>query len=136
MSDVIVSVKPQFVELIRNGKKTHEFRKYIPKLGVSNLWIYATMPTGKMQYLASVDSVTEYPNQIPENGFGNSDFNAGLKKSNYAYHILHLFELTKPITLAELKANFGFFPPQSYSYLQSNKMLMEYLKTAKLQQLF
>ena len=136
MSNVIVSIKPNFVELIRNGKKTHEFRKYVPNLGVTHLWIYATMPVGKLQYLAIVDSITEYPNQIAEVGFGNDDFNAGLKKSKYAYHISHLFKLEKALTLEELKANFGFTPPQSYLYLQSNVKLEGYLTKATLQQIF
>ena len=101
MSNVVVSIKPNFVGLIQKGEKNHEFRKYLPKLGVSNLWIYTTMPVGKLQYLAIVDSVKEFPNQIPEVGYGNADFNAGLKKSKYAYHISHLFELEKALNLEE-----------------------------------
>ena len=30
MIDVVISIKPKFVDLIKDGHKNYEFRKYIP----------------------------------------------------------------------------------------------------------
>jgi hypothetical protein len=40
-------------------------------------------------------------------GIGNDDFNAGLKQSKYGYPILELYELVKPVALAEMKGSWG-----------------------------
>ena len=59
--------------------------------------------------------------------YGNSDFNNGLKKSIYAYHIYKIYMLEKPIDLITLKKDYDFFPPQKYIYLKNNIKLKEYL---------
>ena len=59
--------------------------------------------------------------------YGNSDFNNGLKKSIYAYHIYKIYMLEKPIDLITLKKDYNFFPPQKYIYLKNNVKLKEYL---------
>ena len=59
--------------------------------------------------------------------YGNSDFNNGLKKSIYAYHIYKVYMLEKPIDLITLKKDYNFFPPQKYIYLKNNIKLKEYL---------
>jgi len=40
-------------------------------------------------------------------GIGNDDFNAGLKESRYGYLVLGLYELSKPVALAEMKSRWG-----------------------------
>lgn len=46
-SDAIISIRPEFAELILEGKKTVELRRRIPSLAVgTRLWIYATLPVG------------------------------------------------------------------------------------------
>ena len=52
-----------------------------------------------------------------EGGFGNSDFNQGLKEAKFAFEILHLYKIRTPLPAPELKEKYNLFPPQRYSYL-------------------
>jgi hypothetical protein len=47
-TDVLLCIRPEFVELIVQKKKNHEYRKY--KLGkhVKRLWIYETKPVSSV----------------------------------------------------------------------------------------
>jgi hypothetical protein len=48
--DVILSIKPEFAELIAQRAKNYEYRKY--KLaGVERIWLYETAPTSKLTYI-------------------------------------------------------------------------------------
>ena len=60
--------------------------------------------------------------------FGNIEFNNGLKKSIYAYHIKEIHILSIPLYFKELKENYNFYPPQKYIYLKKNKKLLDRLK--------
>jgi hypothetical protein len=40
-------------------------------------------------------------------GIGNEEFNAGLKQSKYGYPVLELFQLLRPVTLSEMKSQWG-----------------------------
>lgn len=40
-------------------------------------------------------------------GIGNAEFNAGLKDSKYGYPILQLYEFIQPVTLVEMKNQWG-----------------------------
>lgn len=66
--------------------------------------------------------------------YGNSDFNNGLKKSIYAYHIYKVYMLEKSLDLITLKKDYNFFPPQKYIYLKNNVKLKEYLLNMKLRE--
>ena len=113
---IFISIKPEFTKRIEIGEKNYEFRKYIPKEDFDKLYVYETVPTCSLKYVLTIDKIIEYPNKIPEKGYGNTDFNAGLKKSKFAYHILKVEKLDNPISLKELKSKFGFTAPQSYAY--------------------
>lgn len=111
-----ISIKPQFTKLIETGEKNYEFRKYIPKKEFDTLFVYETVPTCALKYIIDIDEIVEYPNKIDEKGYGNLDFNNGLKKSKYAYHIKGVKKLVKPIPLKLLKEEYEFAAPQSYAY--------------------
>ncbi len=136
MSDIVISIKPKFVNLIKAGQKNYEFRKYIPKKGVNKLWIYTSSPICSIEYVADIDSIITYPEHILEKGVGNDDFNRGLKQSKHAYHIQHLYRLKNPLMLERLKAEFGFTAPQSYFYLENNQKLSKFFLTQKLERIF
>jgi len=116
-NEVIFSLKPQFAELIEKKQKTHEFRKYTPKTLPSKLWFYVTFPISILMYIADVAPVVEFPNKIPSDGYGNEDFNNGLKKSKYAFPIRHLYRIRKPITLKQLRDYYNFTAPQGFAYM-------------------
>lgn len=69
------------------------------------------------------DSVRHTPGTVPEEpfGIGNEDFNAGRKESKYGYPVLELYELVKPVTLAEMKAKWAFnSAPMGWRYVASD----------------
>lgn len=136
MIDVVMSIKPQYVNHIKDKKKSYEFRNYIPKLGIDRLWVYTTSPVGMLEYVIDIDNIVKYPECIIGKGVGNDDFNNGLKKSKYAYHINHLYRLKRPIALKQLRDKYNFTAPQSYFYLENNKILSELLKNEELEKIY
>ena len=136
MIDVVISIKPKFVDLIKEGLKNYEFRKYIPKKGINRLWIYTTSPTCVLEYVADIDNIVAYPEHVIGEGFGNEDFNNGLKLSKYAYHIKHLYRLKEPLKLESLREAYNFTAPQSYFYLENNEKLAEVILNQDLEKIF
>ena len=132
---IYISIKPKFTKKIETGEKDHEFRKYIPKEAIDTLFVYETVPTRQIKYIIEVEKIVEYPNKINELGYGNADFNAGLKQSKYAYEIKHVDLLENPIGLKELKDVYGFAPPQSYAYDDRYVELTNDIKLAKVKRL-
>lgn len=124
---IFISIKPEFTKRIEIGDKNYEFRKYIPKEKIDKLYVYETAPTCNLKYILTIDKIVEYPNKIIEKGYGNNDFNNGLKKSKFAYHILKVEKLDNPISLKELKMKFGFTAPQSYAYDTRYPELVNYI---------
>lgn len=126
---IFISIKPEFTKRIEIGEKNYEFRNYIPKKGFDRLYVYETVPTCSLKYILTIDKIIEYPNTIKEDGFGNDDFNNGLKKSKFAYHILKVEKLNHPISLRELKTRFGFVAPQRYAYDTRYPELVNYINS-------
>ena len=115
---IYISIRPEHTNRIENLIKNYEFRNYIPRKKIDYLIVYETFPTCKIKDIIEIDDIVEYPNKIDENGYGNKDFNEGLKKVKYAYHIKHLKKLSKPILLKKLREKYNFTPPQSYAYFE------------------
>ena len=99
---IYLSIKPKFTKKIETGEKDHEFRKYIPKEEIDTLFVYETVPTCQLKYIIELGKIVEYPDKINELGYGNADFNAGLKQSKYAYDDRYE-KLTNDIKLAKVK---------------------------------
>lgn len=136
MSEIVISIKPKYVNLIVNKIKNYEFRGYIPNKGVSRLWVYSTYPEKKIQYVIDVDYIISYPDTIDKNGIGNTDFNNGKKDNAHAYHIKHLYELSSPLNLDVLRKTFNFTAPQRFFYLDNNITLSRYLNNITLNKIF
>lgn len=132
---IYLSIKPKFTKKIETGEKDYEFRKYIPKEEIDTLFVYETVPTCQLKYIIELGNIVEYPNKINELGYGNADFNAGLKQSKYAYEIKHVDLLENPICLKDLKDIYGFAPPQSYAYDDRYEKLTNTIKSAKVKRL-
>lgn len=75
--------------------------------------------TRRRRHIAVIpESVRRTPGQVPTEPFGiGNDFNKGLKVSKYGYPILELYELVKPVTLAEMKESWGMGAPMGWRYL-------------------
>ena len=132
---IYLSIKPKFTKKIETGEKNYEFRKYIPKLDIDTLFVYETFPSCQLKYIIELGQIIEYPNKINECGYGNEEFNNGLKKSKYAYEIKHVDLLQNPINLKELKEIYNFVPPQSYAYDSRYEKLTNAIKNAKIRRI-
>lgn len=132
---IYLSIKPKFTKKIETGEKDYEFRKYVPKEEIDTLFVYETVPTCQLKYIIELGKIVEYPDKINELGYGNADFNAGLKQSKYAYEIKHVDLLENPICLKELKDVYGFAPPQSYAYDDRYEKLTNDIKLAEVKRL-
>ncbi|KAI1108982.1 hypothetical protein F5Y14DRAFT_434116 [Nemania sp. NC0429] len=125
-SDVLLAIKPEHLANIASRKKNHEYRKYRLRDGVERLWFYETADGGgaaSITHIAVIpDSVRHVPGEVPTepSGIGNEDFNAGLKQSKYGYPILELYELVRPVTLAEMKSKWAMGAPMGWRYLGSD----------------
>lgn len=124
---IYISIKPEHTNRIEKLIKNYEFRKYIPKNKIDYLIVYETVPTCAIKYIIELGKIVEYPDKIDEEGYGNKDFNEGLKKSKYAYQIKHLEKLKNPISLVYLKQKYNFTPPQSYAYFEKYPELTEFI---------
>jgi predicted transcriptional regulator len=124
---IILSLKPEFAELIEKKEKTFEFRKYKPQKPVNKLYIYVTSPVCELKYVIDTENPIEYPNKVTEKGIGNADFNNGLKVSKFAYPIKHLYKIDKPISLNDLREKFDLQPPQGYVYAATYNKLFDFI---------
>lgn len=128
---IYISVKPKFTKLIESGEKNYEFRKYMPKEEVKTLFIYESLPLSRLTYIIELGDIIHYPNKIDINGYGNIEFNEGLKVSKYAYFLKKVYKLEEPILLKDLK-KYGFNAPQAYSYDYRYPELTEYIKSQQI----
>ena len=123
--NVILSIKPKYVEKIINGSKKYEFRKQIFKnRKVRQVYIYASYPVRK---IVGVFTVGEIIYDTPENlweklkeeaGMSEREFFEYFKNTEIGFAIeikdLRIFE--PPIDPTEAIPNFT--PPQSFCYVK------------------
>ena len=107
---------------IVSGIKNHEFRNYIPKKEFEYIFVYVTVPVKELKYIIKVGDIVEKNSKIKYEGDGNTEFNKGLM-TKFAYEILEVYELEKPIPLKELKEKYNFNPPQAFAYGDKYKEL-------------
>lgn len=120
--NVLISIKPEFVEKIISHEKRYEFRRRIFKKEVKNVIIYSTAPSKKIVGYFELEGIIK---DSPKNLWNFcSDF-AGINEKDF----FNYFEgLSKGFALKighlELFENFvdvdsleGFSAPQSFKYL-------------------
>jgi predicted transcriptional regulator len=121
---VLLSIKPEFVEEIFNGTKKFEYRKAIFKnKEVKTIVIYATMPIGKIVGEFEIDDIIEkHPHDIWEetkqySGVSKEFYYQYFKgrDKGYAIGIKRLKKYKKP--RCPYKLYDKFTAPQSFKYL-------------------
>ena len=133
---VLLSIKPKYVDKIRNGTKLYEFRKQIFKQDAEEIWVYESAPVKKIVGKIVISNVIE---DSPKNLWSNTKEFAGINKKDFfkyfgskdkgfAIGIKEFYELKNPINPYEIKKR--FVPPQSFAYIESIKELKEQLEFA------
>ena len=139
MSQVILSLKPQYAELILSGEKTVELRNRIVRMEPGTvIWIYATMPVGGIVALAELDSVVhDTPAEIwfryeKEMCIDRAHFDSYIdnREDVSALILSSVRELGQSVTLDWIRRSIGSFqPPQFYSRLSLDDRLSSTLNS-------
>ena len=138
-SDALISIRPRFVEQIMAGDKTVEIRRR----GVSlrpgtRLWIYSTIPVGKVTVLAKIRCVEEgLPDMVwskwgPSTCLESEEYWRYLRgaKRVTAIMIEVLTVLDPGPGLSCLRAELGsFHPPQFFMKVQQGSDLLKALRS-------
>lgn len=136
----LISIRPQYVDMILNGSKTIELRrKPLNIKSGTRIWIYSTLPDGNIRATASVKNVYEdskariwelFRDRV---GITKQRFYEYFHGNEFAYamELEKPCSLEDPIHLDELRFEVSnFHPPQSYMWLSDCHPLSVKLKSA------
>lgn len=129
---LLISIKPEFVDLIFNGQKTVELRKALPKNLPLNteIVIYASSPTKSIVGRAYVKKIeTSEPNALwqklgHKTGVSVDYFNSYFtgKTKGYGIVLEKVERFAEPLSLYFLRNKINFYPPQSFMYAREELM--------------
>ena len=122
--NVLLSVKPKYVEEIISGRKKYEFRKSIFKReDIKKLYIYSSSPVKKIIAIVDIDGIiSDSPQELWEHchedaGISEREFFNYFKNSDIGYAIKISNVQEFPIPIDPYHHNEDFRPPQSFYYL-------------------
>lgn len=122
MSQMLLSIKPQYVKEILSGNKKYEFRKFRCRDEIDTIIIYATSPikevVGEVSLIQIIEGDVEHVwNQTsPYGGVLKEDYQEYYRERNVAiaYQLGEVTRYDKPKKLLD----FGLtYAPQSYAYI-------------------
>ena len=121
---VLMSIKPQYAQSIKSGKKTVELRRVAPKVTAGDIIIiYESMPVQQITAFCEVESLLSMkPSDLWEAVYlkaciTKEEFNQYFQGKQYAngIELKSVFLLDAPKTMREL--SWDLHPPQSYCYI-------------------
>lgn len=128
MRDILISIKPEFVEKILKGDKQYEYRKaHFRQTDIHHMFIYATKPVGKVVAVCEVGTVLSLsPDKLwlqtqRHSGITQQFFDAYFK----GHTVAQALQITKVTALTPPKdlSYFGLKrAPQSFVYLQHSEL--------------
>lgn len=127
MCQMLLSINPEYVASILQGKKTYEYRKFRCRDDVDKIIIYATAPQKQIVGEAEIadivedDILTVWHQTKEYSGITYKFFRQYYKgkKRAVAYHLKNLIIYDEPLTLKDIGVSSA---PQSYRYV-SEKIL-------------
>ena len=125
MSQVIISLKPEYGNLVLSGSKTVELRNRIVRIEPgTKIWIYITRPIGEIVAMADLNSVIHdspvsiwrrYGRQMCIDWVGFEDY-VGDRRQVSALLLGGVTALDEPIPIGGIRRVVrSFHPPQFYS---------------------
>ena len=130
-SGVLMSIRSRHVRSIVAGTKTYELRRKIPRVLVGmSIFIYSSGEDRAVTACAEVAGVDSGP---PETIWSKYEKVLGVTREEFDDYfegadLAHALQLDKvqanksPITLEELRSDFGIEPPQSWRYLSHESL--------------
>jgi predicted transcriptional regulator len=127
---MLLSFKPEWYNLIKDGSKIYEYRRTFPDEEIL-AYMYVSSPmkmiVGKI-HLGKKINLNIWKEQYKEDVSVCERIDDFLTRHTYVMPILS-FQMTKEITLTELrKFNPDFTCPQMYYYLENYPDLFEYIR--------
>jgi predicted transcriptional regulator len=128
--NVLLSIKPKFVERIFEGEKKYEYRKIMFANGnVKNIFVYASTPVKKIVGRIEIDEVLcEAPSMLwnltaDHAGISRAFFFEYFSDRNTAFAIKIKSAERYHEPLDPYNMIVGFRAPQSFMYLENGKLL-------------
>lgn len=132
---ILISIKPEFVDLIFNGKKTVELRRVVPKdvSTETEIIIYASSPTQCIVGKATIKKIEAHPVELLWSKIGHKtgitfdhfiEYFTG-KEMGYGLVLGDVEQFSSPYPLDSLREKLDFYPPQSYMYISPE--LLEFI---------
>lgn len=124
MCQMLLSINPEFVTSILQGKKLYEYRKFRCRNDVNKIIIYATSPQKQVVGEAEIASILEddlltvWRQTKKYSGITYNFFRKYYKgkKVAIAYQLKNLIIYDEPLTLADIGVSCA---PQSYCYIST-----------------
>ena len=124
MCQMLLSINPEFVTSILQGKKLYEYRKFRCRNDVNKIIIYATAPQKQVVAEAEIADIVEddvlnvWRQTKDYSGITYTFFRKYYKgrKKAVAYHLKNIVIYDEPITLEDIGVSCA---PQSYRYLSN-----------------
>jgi len=130
---VLMSIKPEYAEMIFDGRKTVELRRVCPKISKGDLvLVYVSSPRMAMVGGFEVEGIVSASpaklriSQLVNSGVTRAVFDAYFKDTSVAYGIQigRTWLLKSPRELKALRRlKGGFRPPQSFRYIRSGEFV-------------
>ena len=120
--NVLLSIKPQYVEKILNGTKKYEFRRTLFKKPVRRIEIYSSSPVRKLVgTFIPGKIVQDSPRNLWEwfhkdSGVTEEEFFSYFHKKDFGYAIEIAQVDLYPTPIDPFFESPGFIPPQSFVY--------------------
>lgn len=132
MHTMLLSLKPEIFDLIRNGKKIFEYRHQFYTEPI-NAYLYISKPVQKIVGYIEFDkriNLHDWKEKYKDNIELSNRIDDYISR-NYKYAMpINKFKMTTEIALSELKNNLSkFIVPESYYYLDNFIDLDNYIKS-------
>lgn len=131
VTGVLMSIRSRHVRSIVAGTKTHELRRRIPREATGmRIFIYSS---GEDRAITAHAEVADVDSGTPESiwskyssvlGVSHEEFNEYFAGADVAY-ALRLDKVTesrRPVSLVQLRDDYGLEPPQSWRYLSTDSL--------------
>lgn len=124
MRKILISINPEYVDLILKKIKRFEYRKTVAKLDIKSIIVYSTYPEMKVVAEVKIDGIIEdtpeglWERTHEHGGVGKTFFDAyfaGRRKA-YAYKLGEVKVFAEPKTLKDFNIQHA---PQSFVYINA-----------------
>ncbi len=125
--DVVISIKPQYVDKIISKEKTYEFRRVVFKKEVDNVIIYATAPMKKIVGSFELEEIIKdtpsnlWDNFSSESGICEKDFFSYFEGKDMGF-ALKVGELDILDEFIDVNLLDDFNAPQSFMYVDKEEL--------------